>query len=125
MDVPVKELARGVIKIWHNRLREITLVEAVILLKHLGGFHHDKITVLYKGYVRLEIIDLLNYFGYYEKCINLRPVYFEGGPYNNRHYKGTFHTVVTDRVLLAAEEHGTEFVIKAIDYAKSYGPANG
>lgn len=123
MSVLAKELAQAVILAWRDRLREMTLVEAVILLKHLGSYHHDKITVLYKGYVRVKVIDLLGCFRYYEPCVNLRPVYFEGGPYN-QHYKGTFLTVVTDRVLLAAEEHGTEFVIKAIDYAKSYGPAN-
>lgn len=105
---------------WRDEIRWLTLQQAIVLLKQLGYFESDKVIANCRGYCHISIFELLEYFSENEYCVNICPVYFEGGPVTKR-YKGTLLTVVLDRILLTAYEKGAEFVWSRVEYAKGFG----
>lgn len=106
---------------WRKRIGWITLAEAIILLRRLGCFHVDKIIVCAGGYRHVIVEDLFHHFSGSEFCINIRPVYFDGGPTGGKQYKGTLITLLLDRILLMSHEKGAAFVLREVDYARSFG----
>ncbi len=113
-------LANAWIDTWRRDLCNLTMAEAIILLRHLGDFDHDRVIVLLKGYHHFPAHQLLNHYDSHELCVNIRPLYFQGGPFGGRKFKGTFLTMVLDKVLLVAHEKGAEHVDKLVSYAKSF-----
>lgn len=122
----VKMFSNGMIDAWRRRIAWITLNEAIILLRHLGDFETDKIVVhAPAGFYTVPVQNLLEHFSPTEYCINIRPVYFTGGPVGEKQYKGTLVTLLLDRILLISHEKGCAFALKMVTYARSYGePGN-
>lgn len=113
------------IDIWRKELEHLTITEAVILFRNLGGFQFDKVMVLlkgprFKGYRHLAFCDLLDYLSDTCFCRHIYPVYFTGGPQGNKQFKGTLLTMVIDRVILASVDKGATFAFKTVDYARSF-----
>ena len=113
------------IDIWRKELEHCTVTEAVILLRNLGNFQHDKVAVIlkdarYRGYRRFAFDDLLNYLSEDRFCRHVHPVYFEGGPQGTRQFKGTLLTMVLDRVIRASIHKGPKFAFEVVDYARSF-----
>jgi hypothetical protein len=113
------------IDIWRKELEYFTLTEAVILLRNLGGFQYDKLTVLLKdprlrGYRQFAFCDLLDYLSGTCFCRHIHPVYFTGGPQGGKQFKGTLLTMVIDRVIRASIDKGPTFAFKTVDYARSF-----
>lgn len=120
-DLPIAVLANAWIDTWRRDLWDLTLAEAIVLLRHLGDFELDRIIVLAGGYHHFPAHQLPHHFDPYEYCTNIRPLYFQGGPFGGRKFKGTFLTMVLDRVLLVAHEKGAEHVDKLVSYARGFG----
>lgn len=122
----VKLFSNGMISAWRRRIAWITLNEAIILLKHLGDFDTDNIVIQApRGYYTVSVKDLHEHFSLAEYCINIRPIYFLGGPVGGKRYKGTLITLLLDRILLMSHEKGCAFALKMVTYARSYGkPGN-
>ena len=115
--MPVK--GRSMIDAWRDEIRWLTVGEAVILLRHLGGFHIDPIAIISCGFKRLPAQELLSIISDTEYCVNINPCWFSGGPTGGKHFKGTFLTMVLDRVIHTAFEWGAEKVASIIRNARS------
>jgi hypothetical protein len=121
MSTTERQVVEGMIDFWRKEIGWFTLDEAVILLRHLGGYEGDTILVQLQGYRHVAIRDLAHYFNGVEYCINIRPIYFHGGPVGGRRFKGTFLTFVLDRLLLVAHEKGADHALTLVKYARSFG----
>jgi hypothetical protein len=110
------KITKSVIAAWRTEIGWITLGEAIMLLKHIGDFERDKVIIREKGYARYQVWELP--FNRNEYCVNIRPVYFEGGPIGSRRFKGTLLTLVLDRVLLTAYEKGGAYALRMVKYAR-------
>lgn len=119
--MPLKTLANTWIDTWRDELWRLTLAEGIILLRHLGDFDRDKVIVLLKGYHHFPVHQLLNHYDSHESCVNIRPFYFQGGPFGGKKFKGTFLTMILDRVLLVAHQEGAERIHNMVRYARSFG----
>lgn len=102
---------------WRNKVMWLTLDEAVILMRHLGGFEHDEIIIRHGGARKIRLCDLRQYRDGQEYCINIRPVYFDGGPTSKKRYRGTLLTMIVDRMLAVSIEKGNSFVRATVKYA--------
>ena len=114
-------IADGMIDFWRKEILNFSLDEACVLLRHLGGYELDKVLVQLSGYRLVEVGDLACYFNGVEKCLNIHPVYFFGGPVGGKRFKGTFLTFVLDRLLLVAHEKGADHALTMVKYARSFG----
>jgi hypothetical protein len=121
MSTTERQIVEGVIDFWRKEVGWFTLDEAFILLRHLGCDEGDKILAQIQGYRHIAVRDLAHYFNGVEYCINIRPIYFHGGPIGGRRFKGTFLTFVLDRLLLVAHEKGAEHALTLVKYAKGFG----
>lgn len=110
---------RTMIDAWRDEIRWLTVGEAVILLQHLGGFHIDPIAIISCGFKRLPVRELLSIISDTEYCVNINPCWFSGGPTGGKRFKGTFLTMVLDRVIYTAFERGAVNVASAIRNARS------
>lgn len=120
----VRSFSHGIIDAWRRQIAWITLDEAIILLRQLGGFEKDEIVVrVSAGYFTMQVRSLLEHYSRSEYCINIRPVYFTGGPIEKR-YKGTLLTLLLDRILLMSHEKGCAFALRTVKYARGFGPTN-
>lgn len=124
MNATDRLVVNEMINFWRSEIGWFTLDEAIVLLEHLGGYNRDKILVQLTGYRHFQVDDLVSYFNGVEYCINIRPIYFHGGPVGGRRFKGTFLTFVLDRLLLVAHEKGADHTLKLVKYARSFGTAN-
>jgi hypothetical protein len=111
-----------VVSFWKEEVKDMTLSEAVVVLRHLGGFEFDKVSAHTKvhGYRRLAVCDLLDWYPENALCREIHPVLFRGGPTLVASHSGTLMTVVLDRVILIALEKGADFVLKVIRYARTF-----
>ena len=107
------------IQAWRNKLWWITLSEAVALLRLLGDFNQDSVIIRKRGYRRLSVYDLWQWYSSKDYCNNIWPVYFKGGPFGETDFRGTFLTMVLDRVLLTGHKKGFETVLEIINYVQS------
>lgn len=114
-------IADGMIDFWRKEILNFSLDEALVLLRHLGGYEGDTILSQLQGYRHVAVRDLTHYFNGVEKCLNIRPVYFLGGPVGGKRFKGTFLTFVLDRLLLTSHEKGADHALTMVKYARSFG----
>lgn len=120
----VRSFSHGMIDAWRRQVAWITLEEGIILLAALGDFDEDKIVVrVSAGYYTIQVRALLEHYSPSEYCINIRPVYFTGGPIEKR-YKGTLLTLLLDRILLMSHEKGCAFALRTVKYARGFGSTN-
>ena len=108
--------ASKIIDFWYNKFAFLKLVDAVTILRYLGDFERDGVTIIGSGYRRVPMRDLWHWYDREEYCSNIGPLYFEGGPFGSRNFKGTLLTVILDRVLLVANEKGAKHVLKVVEY---------
>lgn len=100
-----------------DRLSGFTVEGATVLLRHLGQYQFDKITVLtHKGYRNMPAFELVGHFNGSVPVDRLKPVYFWGGPMRARQYKGDFLTFLVDRAMYTACEKGWAQVNATINY---------
>lgn len=111
------------IDIWRKELEYVTITEAVILLRNLGEFQYDKVTVLLQGYRQLAFCDLLDHLSSACFCRHIHPVYFTGGPREDKQFKGTLLTMVIDRVIRASIDKGPTFALGVVKYARGFREA--
>jgi hypothetical protein len=117
-------IVEGMIDFWRKEIINFSLDEALILLRHLGGYGRDKILLNLTGYRHIQVSDVTHYFNGVEKCLNIQPAYFFGGPDGpggGRRFKGTFLTFVLDRLLLTAHKKGADHTLTMVRYARSFG----
>ncbi|MHC4188419.1 MAG: hypothetical protein ACYSUB_01920 [Planctomycetota bacterium] len=125
MSVTLKAFADGMIDAWRVKIGWITIAEGIILLRNLGGFERDKVISMdKKGYRSVPAKHLLSIYNPSEYCINIRPIYFRGGPIGGKLFKGTFLTLVLDRLLLTSHEKGSVYVERMVEYARSFTTIN-
>ena len=113
------------IDIWRKELEYFTITEAVILLRNLGDFQYDKVTVVlkdprFRGCRQFAFCDLLDHLSSACFCRHVYPAYFTGGPQGVKQFKGTLLTMVIDRVIRASIYKGPTFAFKTVDYARSF-----
>ena len=113
------------IDIWRKELEFLDITEAVILLRNLGSFEFDKVTVLLKdsrlrGCRQFAFCDLLDHLSGACFCRHIYPAYFTGGPQENKQFKGTLLTMVIDIVIRDSVDKGPTFAFKAVKYARSF-----
>jgi hypothetical protein len=113
--------SHSLIDAWRRRISWITLAEAITLLEHLGGFELDKIIFLDGIFHTRLVCELTNFFSPTEFCINIRPVYFYGGPVGGKRFKGSLVTLLLDRILLVSHERGEAHALKMVTYARCFG----
>jgi hypothetical protein len=116
------------IDIWRKELEYCTVTEAVILLRNLGEFQYDKVTVVlkdprFRGCRQFAFCDLLDHLSSACFCRHVYPAYFTGGPQENKQFKGTLLTMVIDRVIRASIDKGPTFAFKAVEYARGFRTA--
>ena len=121
MSTTERQIVEEMIDFWRSEIGWFTLNEAFVLLRHLGGYEEDTILAQLQGYRHIAVRDLSHYFNGVEYCVNIRPVYFLGGPISGRRFKGTFLTFVLDRLLLVAHEKGADHALTTVKYARSFG----
>jgi len=117
-----KTVTRGLIAAWRRKIGRITLAEGIILLRNLGNFHVDRVVIITSGYHSVTVENLSYYFSNNTLCANMRPIYFDGGPTGGKRYKGTLVTLLLDRIFLMSHEKGAAFVLREVNYARSFGP---
>jgi hypothetical protein len=110
------------IDFFKNQIHWITLREATILLRHLGNYHCDPVIIRHGGYYRMPAKEVWEIFSAIEYAINIRPIYFRGGPMQAKLFKGTYLTFLIDRCMLVSFEKGVEHVNRIISYAKRFAP---
>jgi len=116
--------SNALIDAWRRRIQWITLSEAIVLLGYLGDFESDKVIFL-EGIFRVcRVHEMTDYISPTEFCVNIRPVYFYGGPVGGRQFKGTLRTLVLDRILLVSHEQGAAAALKMVTYARCFKEAN-
>jgi hypothetical protein len=121
MSSTEKLIVEGMIDFWRKEIGWFTVDEACILLRHLGGYEGDTVLVQLQGYRHIAVRDLAHYFNGVEYCINIRPIYFLGGPVGGKRFRGTFLTFVLDRLLLVAHRKGADHALTLVKYARSFG----
>lgn len=121
MSTTDRMVVDGMIDFWRKEILNFSLDEALVLLRHLGGYDQDRILARLTGYRDMKVSNMAHYFNGVEKCLNIRPIYFFGGPVGGRRFKGTFLTFVLDRLLLTAHEKGADHALTMVKYARSFG----
>lgn len=116
-----KLVAMGMISAWRQKVRWIRLGSGIALLKSLGDFNKDKVLIEYKGrgFHTIPAYNLLAYRSTSDYCVSIRPIYFKGGPTGDKLFKGTFRTMILDRVIYVAHEKGAEHVLELVKEAQN------
>ena len=114
----------GILAILRTRLLKFTIEQSVLLMRNLGGYELDKITILtHNGYRRLSVLELVEHFNGSVPVDRLKPVYFWGGPMIAKQYKGDYLTYLVDRVMYAMCERGWLYVNATIAYCEGLASA--
>ncbi len=113
------QLADNMIETWRSKITGIRLRHGVALLGALGSYQLDKATVLTPtGFHSVAIYDASSHFHPLSLCSRIRPVYFNGGPFGGKRYRGTLETLILDRLLLTATEKGGDQVLRIVNYVR-------
>lgn len=116
----IQQLADNMIETWRSEIAGIKLRHGIALLGALGSYQLDKITLVTpRGFRCISIFDAPLHFHPWSICSRIRPVYFNGGPFGDKRYRGTLETLILDKLLLTATEKGGHHVLRIVDYVRA------
>ena len=105
---------------WLGRARELTLMEAAILMRSMGNYHLDPYwTVTASGYGNRTIEYMAERLPEFPIRKSTGIIQFDGGPVGRTRFTGTLATFIADRCLYTSFEHGSEYVESLFCYAKT------
>ncbi len=116
----IQQLADNMVETWRSKIAGIRLRHGIALLGALGSYQLDRALILTPTGLRyLAIYDTPAYFHSWSICSRIRPIYFNGGPFGGKRYRGTLETLILDRLLLTATEKGGDQVLRIVNYVRN------